>query len=43
MITIKYQKDDYVCHAGDQADWLYIIKEGSLSVMKDGKEMTKME
>ena len=43
MITVKYQKDDFVCRAGDQADCFYIIKEGSLCVMKDGKEMTKME
>ena len=42
MITLKHAKEEVIAHLGDNADSFYIIKEGSVSIRKEGNELCKM-
>jgi cGMP-dependent protein kinase len=39
LITLKYQKGQYIVHEDDPADCCYIIKEGTTKVTKKGKDV----
>jgi len=39
FISLRFSADQVVCNQGDQADSLYLIKEGKVNVIKDGKEI----
>lgn len=42
LITQKFNKGENIVNEGDPASSFYIIKEGTVVVLKDGKEIRKM-
>ena len=42
LISVKFMKGEFIVNEGDAADSFYMIKEGTVSVWKDKKEICKL-
>ena len=42
MISVVYSKDDNIVNEGDMGSSFYILQEGSVVVIKGGKEIRQM-
>ena len=42
MISLKFKKDENILNEGDLASSFYIVQEGTVAILKDGKELRQI-